>query len=156
MPKVHFLNELVTVEVPAGAKLLEVAEKQGIPVIRGIWPEIHCGNGLLGRLAAIPNGCNRCKLWVSPVHPGAVNEKTRREKTRFRLNGALPRIGSLRLACQVKVLGDVEVHTRATGENRARDPVWEADPRPSRWRERWAKAKAGGAETDEDAKEAEA
>src|SRR5437762_13704245 len=102
------MNEQVTVDVPAGTTLLDAAEKNGIDVFRGIWPGFHCGTPPF----FVRGSCNRCKLWVSPLAPGAINEKTGKEKARFRVNGTIPAMGNLRLACQVLVSGDVEVRTR--------------------------------------------
>ena len=56
MPKVRFEREDITLEVPAGQTVLQVAEKAGISVFRGMWPELHCERG--------SGWCNRCKVWV--------------------------------------------------------------------------------------------
>lgn len=105
MPKVDFEREGVTVEARAGQTLLEVAESAGIDVFRGIWPALHCKSR--------PGWCNRCKLWVHADAAGAVNPPTAKETARLRLNGRV--YGEQRLACQVRLAGDVRVHTRAGG-----------------------------------------
>lgn len=129
MPKVTFQNELITVEVAPGRNLLEIAEDSGIEVFRGIWPGLHCDR--------MKGWCNRCKLWATPLAPGALNERTSKEKARFRLNGRLPSGGNMRLACQVIVSGDCEVRTRAGAPPRTLNAEWAPDPRPSKWRDRW-------------------
>ena len=97
MPKVHFVNELLTVEVPQGATLREVAIKHGIEIYRGMWTHINClGNGI----------CGRCKVWI--MTDSSVSHRSARERF-HRIQG------KQRLACQVRILGDVEVHTRPIG-----------------------------------------
>lgn len=98
MPKVHFVNEQITVEVPPRTTLREAALKHGIEVYRGMWTHINClGNGV----------CGRCRVWLlSPVD--TVSSLSLRE--RFHLVR-----GKQRLACQMQILGDVEVRTRPIG-----------------------------------------
>jgi len=97
VPKVHFVNELLTVEVPQGATLREVAIKHGIEIYRGMWTHINClGNGI----------CGRCKVWI--MTDSSVSHRSARERF-HRIQG------KQRLACQVRILGDVEVHTRPIG-----------------------------------------
>lgn len=97
MPKVHFLNEAITVTVPAGSNLLDVAEQNGIQIYRGMWPHMNCGGRGL---------CGRCGVWV----PRSEGASGRTLFERFR------RVqGELRLACRVRVMGDVEVRTRPIG-----------------------------------------
>jgi ferredoxin len=130
MPKVTFLNEQVTVEAKAGQTLLEVAQKSGINLFRGLWQEFHCSSN--------QGWCNRCKVWATGLTPDAINPRTKRENQRIRLNGALPKTGTMRLACQVVVSGDCEVRSRA-GFERSATLEWAPDPRPFKWRERWEK-----------------
>jgi ferredoxin len=137
------MNELVTVEAPAGKNLLELAEEHGISVFRGIWPELHCQRTM--------GWCNRCKVWVTGLQPNAINPRTKKEQSRYRLGGAIPPGGNMRLACQVIVQGDCEVRTRAGGPERARDAEWAPDPRDFKWRERWEKRNEEAAEDDEEA-----
>jgi ferredoxin len=105
VPKVEFEREGIVVDAPAGQTLLEVAETAGIEVFRGIWPGLHCGKSR--------GWCNRCKVWVHAEPADAVNPPTATERGRLRLNGRVS--GSMRLACQVQLRGDVRVHTRAGG-----------------------------------------
>jgi ferredoxin len=104
--RVEFEREGVVVEAAAGQNLLQVAERAGVEIFRGMWPELHCGR--------LKGWCNRCKVWVRPATPGAsdaVNAPTASERSRLRINGRVG--GAMRLACQVVVSGDVRVHTRA-------------------------------------------
>ena len=98
MPKVRFLNELVTVEVSPQTTLREVAIQQGIEIYRGMWTHINCrGNGI----------CGRCRVWIVPsknnVSSLSVRERFHRVK------------GQMRLACQVHILGDIDIRTRPIG-----------------------------------------
>ncbi len=129
MPKVVFLNEQCTVEAKPGQTLLQVAEENGINLFRGIWPGLHCGS--------VTGWCNRCKVWASGLAPGAINERTSKEKRRFRINGALPSYGTARLACQVVLQGDCEVRTRPGFPHPVQTLEWQSDPRSSKWRDRW-------------------
>jgi ferredoxin len=129
LPKVTFVNEQITVEAQPGQTLLDVAEKSGINVFRGIWQGLHCSSG---------GWCNRCKVWATPLEGGALNAKTSSELSGFRLGGRIPKHGTLRLACQAKISGDVEVRTRS-GFEKAPTVEWQPDPRPFKWRERWEK-----------------
>ena len=98
MPKVHFLNESLTVDVPEGSVLQDVAEEQGVQIYRGLWPSWNCGG--LGI-------CGRCKVWISDgakVSPPTTPERIRRVLGFDK--------GEQRLACQVKVEGDAEIRTR--------------------------------------------
>lgn len=165
MPKVTFVNEQITVEAKPGENLLEVCERTEINVFRGLFQGFHCGGA--------KGWCNRCKVWATPLQPGAVNERTGAEKRRLRVNGAIPLHGTMRLACQVVVQGDVEIRTRSGFEIEP-NAEWQPDPRPFKWKERWdrrndepdeeegskkkpaAKAKASAAAASAAPKEAEA
>lgn len=98
MPKVHFLNEVITVEVPAQTTLRDAAMQSGIELYRGMWTHVNCiGNGI----------CGRCRVWIlAPDHhlsPPSLRERFHRVR------------GMMRLACQVRVTGDIEVRTRPIG-----------------------------------------
>jgi ferredoxin len=146
MAKVTFEREGITVEAKPGQSLLDVAESAGVTVFRGMWPELHCG-GMKG-------WCNRCKVWVKGER-GAVNPPTVAER-RPRISGRVS--GTMRLACQVAVSGDVTVHTRAGGPPVRTNMVWEEVPGPTKWKERWAKRneKAAPGESDDEGDAAEA
>ena len=98
MPKVRFLNEHVTVEVPQGSVLRDVAQHAGIEIYRGMWKHLNCtGLGI----------CGRCKIWVTSPET-AVSRRSMQERFR-RVQGIM------RLACQVQILGDVAIRTRPIG-----------------------------------------
>jgi ferredoxin len=106
MPKVVFVNEHRIVEVPQGKNLKSLALDLGINPHREFFRGINCG--YLGL-------CSTCQVWVKESAPGSVNARNFREK----IAGMR---GLRRLACQVKVLGDVEITTFAGGDGRLRAP----------------------------------
>ena len=119
MPKVEFEREGVVIDARAGQTLLEIADAAGVELFRGIWPQLHCQRRR--------GWCNRCKVWVRASIPTAINTPTEIERTRLRLNGRVR--GTMRLACQVEVRGDVNVQTRAGGPPprpslKSSAPVW--------------------------------
>jgi ferredoxin len=70
VPKVRFLNEMVTVDVPENTTIREVAIQQGIEIYRGMWTHINClGNGV----------CGRCKIWIvsddASIAPKSIRER---------------------------------------------------------------------------------
>ncbi len=146
MPKVTFEREEIVVEAKPGQTLLEVAGEAGIDVFRGMWPALHCNR--------VKGWCNRCKVWVKPESPSAVNPPTGAERSALRINGRVS--GTQRLACQVKLAGDVIVHTRSGGPEVKTNMVWEASTEPSKWKERWEKRhdKKEKDEPEEDSTEA--
>jgi len=144
MPKVTFEREDVTIECKPGERVLDVADRAGISVFRGIWPAFHCGSSVRG-------WCNRCKIWVKPNETGATasNVPTGTEKFPIRLNGQVR--GTMRLACQVEVTGDLIVHTRSAGPGVQPNLVeWPAVEGPTRWKERWENRKVGAPDKDDD------
>jgi ferredoxin len=113
VPTVRFVNELVTVDVPSGTALRDVALEQGVELYRGMWTHVNCrGNGI----------CGRCRVWVvTPKKDGAV----RSLRERFhRLQG------TVRLACQLLVVEDMEIRTRPIGPT-AREQPQRGVPRAS-------------------------
>lgn len=118
MPKVFFVNEFREVEVPAGANLREVALKNGIDLDREQLLGLNCHN--LGI-------CGVCKVWVKEKTPGATNPRGFREKHLFFRYFK----GWRRLACQVRVLGDIEVWTVAGGRDRLGARDINAPPSPT-------------------------
>jgi ferredoxin len=106
MPKVVFVNEHRIVEVPSGKNLKTLSLELGINPHREIFRGINCGH--LGL-------CGACQVWVKESSPGATNRRNLRET----IAGTR---GLRRLACQVRVLGDIEVTTFAGGDNRLRAP----------------------------------
>ncbi|MFH0899216.1 MAG: 2Fe-2S iron-sulfur cluster binding domain-containing protein [Pseudomonadota bacterium] len=73
------------------------------------------------------------KVWVLEQAANALGPRTIWEKIRRAGHGAL------RLACQARVFGDIEVRTQP-GFLRVVEPTtrWDPDPRPARWKERLA------------------
>ena len=110
MPTIKFLKEKKTVEVPTGANLRKEALKAGCEVYRGVHKVLHCpGLGL----------CTTCKM---EIKKGTENVSRQGFWERFNMTNILAhpitffsRLGrekELRLSCQTKVLGDVEVETQ--------------------------------------------
>ena len=121
MPKVHFLNEIVTVEAQPGQTIQEVAEAHGIMLHRGFWTWANCrGLGL----------CGSCKVWTRPLVPNALSEKGFLEKVKPNVRG------QIRVGCLARILGDCEVRTKPGGPPAVRSTEWAPDPRPSRWKQR--------------------
>ena len=103
------------VEAPAGRDLRQVALEAGIWVNREYFKGLTCG----GR-----GVCGSCKVWVGDK-AGTLSPATALE----RMHGAGK---GRRLACQAKVLGDLEVTTMPGGADRL-DPERPiaATPQPS-------------------------
>src|SRR5689334_6880555 len=137
MPKVTFLNETTTVEAKNGQTVKEVATEHGIPLHRGLWTWLNCrSHGL----------CGSCEVWVTELSANATSAKGFRERIRGKVKG------KVRLACQAQVLGDIEVRTLPGGLmfEPKQTTQWEQDPRPAAWKDRLAKANAGGAGGDDE------
>ena len=89
MPKVTFKNDNLTVEVPKGTKLSDVAEQNGANI------NFSCKEGVcLTCLVNIVSGMDN------------LNPKTDNEASTLEAFGAKP---NQRLACQLIVNGDVEI-----------------------------------------------
>lgn len=110
MPKVKFLNEKKEIEVETGANLRQAAIANGISLHHHLvdMPE---------KLAQLANchGLGTCGTCHVHIKKGMENcsPKTTMESVRLAL--ATFNIGhedEVRLACQTKVLGDIEVETR--------------------------------------------
>jgi ferredoxin len=106
MPRVVFVNEHRIVEVPHGKNLKALALELGINPHRESFLGLNCG--YLGL-------CSSCQVWLKEIAPGAVTPRNLREK----IAGTR---GQRRLACQVRVLGDVEITTMPGGDSRLRAP----------------------------------
>ena len=118
MPVVTFVNEFRRVEVPAGANLREVALEAGVSIDRQHFKGLSCKNRGL---------CGQCKVWVRDKSQGATSPRTWKETFLFfRLFK-----GWSRLACQVRVQGDVEVWTVAGGPDRLAERPIDPPPTPS-------------------------
>ncbi len=91
MPKVLFKNDNLTVECPAGTKLVDLCEQKGASV------NFSCKEGV----------CLTCLINV--VSGGEnLNARTENEKSTLEAFGATP---SQRLACQVVVNGDCVIES---------------------------------------------
>jgi ferredoxin len=109
MPKIKFVKENKTIEVPAGANLRKAALKEGV----NLYPGVH------KNWFANCHGFGNCASCAVHVKKGQENV-TRQglfEKLRLMLGPitGFARIGhetELRLACQTRVNGDVEIETQ--------------------------------------------
>jgi ferredoxin len=91
MPKVIFTKDNLTVEVPAGTKLADIAEQKGASL------NFSCKEGV-------------CLTCICSVKSGMENlsPKTDNEKSTLEAFGAQP---NQRLACQVVINGDCEIES---------------------------------------------
>ena len=121
MPKVTFVNEKKEIEVAQGANLREEARRAGIEIYKGFERFLNCrGLGI----------CGTCRVLVKS---GKENLSPKSVMERFNLTVLQPIFhpitswmtithgDQLRLACQVKVLGDCTIETKPSvdysGEN---------------------------------------
>ncbi len=108
MPTVNFVKEKKKIEVPEGANLRAEAMKAGVQVYPGIHQVLHCpGIGT----------CASCRVRIVKGADKNVSKQSFREKARLVLGPLtfFARLGNeqeLRLACQTKVLGDIDVETQ--------------------------------------------
>ena len=109
MPTVKFVNEKKSIEVPEGANLRKEAMKAGVEVYSGIHKVLHCpGIGC----------CGSCRVRIVKGTEN-VSRQGWREKLRFLAFVLDPfaffhRLGQedeLRLSCQTRVKGNIEVET---------------------------------------------
>lgn len=107
MPKIKFVKEKKDVEVAEGANLRKVALKSGVELYPGIYKKLNCrGMGL----------CCSCRVYIKKGQENC-NKPGWWERLHLTINpmGFFSRIGhedELRLACQTKVYGDIEVETQ--------------------------------------------
>ena len=103
MPTITFTNEKKEIQVPAGANLRKEALRAGVQLYPGIHRVANChGFG----------SCGSCRVLVTK---GAEHCSRKGLLERARLGVSLAYIGnegSMRLACQTKVEGDITVTTR--------------------------------------------
>lgn len=104
MPKVKFYKEKVEVEVPVGANLRDEARKAGVEVYPGINRIVNCmGHGT----------CGSCRVLLLNGTMKNTSPMTLIEKLRFA--SSFLNLGDeeeMRLSCQTKVMGDIEVFTQ--------------------------------------------
>ncbi|MCX8163641.1 MAG: (2Fe-2S)-binding protein [Candidatus Micrarchaeota archaeon] len=91
MPKVTFKKENIVLEVPAGTKLVDIAEKSGANI------NFSCKEGV----------CLTCLVNIVKGMEN-LNQKTENEKATLEAFGAAE---NQRLACQVVINGDVVIET---------------------------------------------
>ncbi len=116
MPTVKFVKEKKEVEVPVGANLRRTAIDAGV--------NIYCGvNGMGATLDKIANcrGFGLCGTCLVKINAGMENTNavTMLEKAKFKVPvpnpipafQAIQHEDAVRLACQTKVEGDIEVET---------------------------------------------
>ena len=120
MPKVHFLNEAVTIDAPAGKTVFEVAHEAHINLFEGFRTRYNCG----GKGRCIGAGC---RIWVNELEPNAVPvvKKLWRRPT-----------GTQRTACLATVNGECEVRTLPGALETPSEMTWEPDPRRFKWQDR--------------------
>lgn len=112
MPKVTIANEKRDVEVPPGGNLRQEALKQGLEIYQGMDRYLNCrGLGM----------CGTCKVLVKKGMEN-LNPKTVMEKiTLSRMFTTIGHENEIRLACQLRVNGDITIETKPTtnwyGEN---------------------------------------
>ncbi len=103
MPKITFTRENREIEVPAGTNLRKAAMAEGIELYRGPARFLNC-HGF--------SHCGECRVYITK---GMENCGPKTLKERFRIWVSWFRIGhenEVRLACQTKVNGDIEVLTK--------------------------------------------
>jgi ferredoxin len=103
MPTITFANEKKEIQVPAGANLRKEALQAGVQLYPGIHSVANC-HGL--------GGCGSCRVLITK---GMENTSRKGLLESARLGVSLAYIGNegtMRLACQTNVNGDITVTTR--------------------------------------------
>jgi len=94
VPLVKFKNEHLSVEVPVGANLRQVALENGIEVYQGEAKVLNCrGRGL----------CGTCRMEVTPNRAATARTKAELKMLNF---------SNDRLSCQTEITGDCGVTTK--------------------------------------------
>ncbi len=94
MPVIRFKREHLSVDVPDGANLRQVALDNGIEVYQGVDKVANCrGRGL----------CGTCRMEVSPERSASPRTKAELKQIKF---------GPDRLSCQTQIHGDCTVTTK--------------------------------------------
>ena len=112
MPIIKFVNEKKEIQVPNGSNLRREAIRAGVGLYPGINKVLNC-HGL--------GHCGRCRVIITK---GMENASPMGFMERLRLKFSMAYVGNeetMRLACQTKVDGDMEVQTKPAlnlyGEN---------------------------------------
>jgi len=103
MPTITFVNEKKEIQVPAGANLRKEALQAGVQLYPGIHAIANC-HGL--------GSCGSCRVLITK---GMENTSRKGLLESARLGVSLAYIGNegtMRLACQTRVDGDITVTTR--------------------------------------------
>ncbi|MFN0055611.1 MAG: ferredoxin [Planctomycetales bacterium] len=107
MPKIKFVKEKKEIEVEPGANLRKVALQEGIPLYPGLHKYVNCCG-----LAQ----CASCRVHITKgvenVSPQGWFEKLRLMVGPITSFARLGHEQDLRLACQCRVEGDIEVETQ--------------------------------------------
>jgi ferredoxin len=103
MPTIKFVSEKKEIQVPDGANLRQEALGAGVGLYPGINKILNChGFG----------NCGSCRVLVTK---GMEHTSPMGLIERLRLKFSMPYIGNentMRLACQTKVNGDIEIQTK--------------------------------------------
>ncbi|MDA7979241.1 MAG: (2Fe-2S)-binding protein [Pirellulales bacterium] len=103
MPTVNFVNEKKQIEVPQGANLRKEARKHGIQLYKFPDNYLHC-RGL--------GACGTCRVLI-PKGIENTGKKSAVEKLRMKMSlAAIGHEDEMRLSCQTKVEGDIDVITQ--------------------------------------------
>ena len=103
MPKVRFVREDKEVECAQGANLRKVALEAGIQLYPGVHKYLNC-HGF--------SQCGECRVYIKE---GMENTNKPNLLEKARTAAGFFNIGhedEVRLSCQTKVLGDIEVYTQ--------------------------------------------
>ena len=103
MPKITFTREKKEIECEEGANLREVAIKSGVKLYPGMKKYLNCQG---------KSFCGECRVHVQK---GMENLGPKPFMERFRIALSWFKFGNedkVRLACQSRVLGDVEILTQ--------------------------------------------
>ena len=103
MPVVNFVNEKKQVQVPEGANLRKAALEAGIPLYPGVHKFLNC------------RGFAQCAACRVLITKGMENASPMGLMEKLRLKWSFVYIGNedtMRLACQTKVEGDMDVVTQ--------------------------------------------
>ena len=104
MPKVHFIREKKEIEVPEGSNLRQAAAENGIQLYPGLYRLLNC-RGFAH--------CGSCMVLLKKGTGANASRKGLIETLRLSLGwAAIGNEGEARLACQTRVMGDLQVQTQ--------------------------------------------
>ena len=103
MPTIKFVKEKKEIQVPVGANLRREARQAGVQVYKGPDKILHCPGLAI---------CGTCRVLITK---GIENASPQGWREWFKLKylslAAIGHEDAMRLSCQTKVLGDMEVVT---------------------------------------------